>query len=264
MRKGYFQAPGPLLLLLLSLTLPGPASAGETADPAISIIIDDIGYRNVDDLNALDLPGPVTYAIMPHAPLALKMSELAALSGKEVILHLPMEAVEEEMNRFLGPGALKLDMKENQFISSLSDSLKSVPNAVGVNNHMGSLLTMHGEQMQWLMHYLRVQRIFYVDSVTSSGSVASAAASDNDVPYLKRDVFLDNVQDRSYIDSQFNELVRIARRKGTAVAIGHPHPETIEVLKGKLGRLHEYGIRLISLKEMISHHHRDKTRISLH
>ena len=263
MQYGYHQNPAKLILLILSLAVAGPAAADRPGQPAISIIIDDIGYRNVDDISALELPGPVTYAIMPHAPLARRMSELAASSGKTVLLHLPMEAAGADNNRHLGPGALTLDMNETQFISMLSDNLESVPNVIGVNNHMGSLLTVHGERMRWLMRFLRLQRIFYVDSVTASGTAAGEAARDQGVPYIQRDVFLDNIKDRAYIDGQFDELIKIARRRGTALAIGHPHPETIEVLKARLEAIHEIGISQISLKEMLVRRSRVQPALSL-
>ncbi len=229
-------------------------SHGQVASsPVISIIIDDIGYRNRDDVNALALPGPLAYAIMPHSPNALEMSALAASSGKDIILHMPMEAVEDEKNRFLGPGGLRKDMNEAQFITTLVHNLRSVPNIIGVNTHMGSLLSRDREKMGWLMEYLQVRKIFYVDSVTIGNSVAAVAASTRNVPYLRRDVFLDNSINRADIDEQFNELIRVARLKGSALAIGHPHPETIQVLARRLETLHEYGVRLISVKEMVKH-----------
>jgi len=247
--------PGRMLAALLCILLVynGQLSAAPSELPVISIIIDDIGYRHIDDINALALPGPITYAIMPHSPHAIKMSELATRAGKDIILHMPMEAVEDESNRFLGPGALKQDMNETQFITTMVHNLRSVPNIIGVNNHMGSLLSMDKEKMGWLMDYLDVRKIFYIDSVTTGNSIAAQVARNNNVPYLRRDVFLDNSTSRDAIYAQFLELVRVARRKGSAVAIGHPHPETIEVLTANLGKLQEFGVRLISVKEMLNY-----------
>jgi polysaccharide deacetylase 2 family uncharacterized protein YibQ len=237
---------------------------GGPALPVISIVIDDIGYRHVDDRQALTLPGPVAFAIMPHSPHALEMSELAGKSGKDVILHMPMEAIEEDNNRFLGPGALRHDMNEAQFISTLIYNLRSVPNIIGVNNHMGSLISADQERMGWLMSYLDVRNIFYLDSMTTDQSVAAKAAREENVPYLRRDVFLDNSTRPEDIDNQFDELIAIAKRKGTAIAIGHPHPETIRALAAKLEKLDEYGVRLIGVKEMMLHQlSASLTRVSL-
>lgn len=222
-----------------------------SAVPAISIIIDDIGYRMREDLRAIAIPGSLAYAIMPHSPHAVKMSRLASEKGKTVILHLPMEAVKEEKNHLLGPGALKLDMTREQFMYTLNDNLGSLPDAIGVNNHMGSLLTRHPGHMEWLMDALSKNNKFYIDSVTSEYSVASRIAKEKNVPYLKRDVFLDNEHNKSYIKSQLSELIRIAKFRGKALGIGHPHPETIQVLTRELQELEKYGVKLVSLKELM-------------
>jgi len=121
----------------LSTFINDAVSADTAARPMISIIIDDIGYRMRDDLRAIGLPGSVAFAIMPHSPNARKMSTLAHQKGKEVLLHMPMQAMEEDKNKFLGPGALTLQMTYEEFIRTLDNSLRSVPHAIGLNNHMG-------------------------------------------------------------------------------------------------------------------------------
>jgi len=242
-----------LILVFIHLFNPFAVLAAESSHmPVISIIIDDIGYRSIDDRNALALPGLITFAVMPHAPNVASFTRLAATSGKDIILHLPMEAVEQNKNRFLGPGRLTRSMNEVQFIATLIYDLRSVPNIIGVNNHMGSLLSTDKEKMGWLMDYLHSKKVFYIDSVTTGHSVAAYAAINSDVPYLRRDVFLDNSTDPVAINAQFDELIRMARQNGSAIAIGHPHPETIEVLAKKLGNLAEYGVRLVSVKSLIS------------
>ncbi len=250
MKKRTFQ----FIVFSLFCTIIHPSDrlhAGPVDRPAIGIIIDDIGYRKDDDMRALALPGAVTYAIMPHSPHANSLSKLVTSTGRDVILHLPMEAIERGKNRLLGPGALRLGMNQAEFMTTLHDSLRSVPNIIGVNNHMGSLLTMHKGHMEWLMNYLRTQNIFYVDSVTSPYSVAVLVARNKKVPYLRRDIFLDNLRDREVIDQQFNKLIELARRKGYALAIGHPHPETMDILETNLRRLDEYGVRLTGLQELL-------------
>ena len=240
------------LLIALFIALPTQLYAVDNDRlPAISIIIDDIGYRIHDDLRAIAIPGPLAYAIMPLSPYAQKMSHLVTNKGKQVLLHLPMESVTQEKNRLLGPGALMLDMNKAQFMRTLNTDLKSLPLAIGVNNHMGSLLTSSHGRMEWLMESLKQNNKFYIDSMTSRLSVAGETASENRVPHMKRDVFLDNHLDRAYIMSQFLELIRVAKTRGRAVAIGHPHPETIRVLTGALQDLDKYGVRLVSLTDLM-------------
>jgi len=239
-------------ILLTSAPVPaGTGHSAETTGPRISIIIDDIGYRWVEDHDALDLPGPLAFSIMPHSPHAKLMSRLAVAHGKDVLLHLPMEAMEEQKNRFLGPGALTLDMTRGQFLETLHDDLQSFPNIIGVNNHMGSLLTQYPGQMEWLMESLRNRDIFYVDSLTSSDSVAGTVARQSRVSYQSRDVFLDDKVNAGHINAQFDNLLRIARQRGEAIAIGHPHPETLSILRKRLANLEREGVILVSLTELI-------------
>jgi polysaccharide deacetylase 2 family uncharacterized protein YibQ len=239
--------------------------ADTTIRPSISIIIDDIGYRMQDDLRAIALPGAVAFAIMPHSPHARRMSALVNARGKDVLLHLPMQAMEQEKNRFLGPGALTMKMNRQELIRTLDNSLRSVPHAIGVNNHMGSLLTRQTGHMSWLMESLKSRNIFYIDSVTSKHSVAGTVANERNVPFLRRDVFLDNIQTEVEILKQFDRLIDIAKRNGIAVAIGHPHPHTIAVLTKKLALLKHSGVELVSPKQMLKQN-RDKhnyQRVSL-
>ena len=238
-----------LLLPFLLFPAAFPARAGDP--PSISIIIDDIGYRHDQDLRALELPGAVALAILPHSPHAREMSELASGRGKDVLLHLPMEPAAPSMSHFMGPGALLLDMDHDEFTRTLLEALDSVPHAVGVNNHMGSLLTRHTGRMEWLMDSLRLHGKFYVDSMTSSLSVAGKVAMRRNVPHLRRDVFLDNLQDPGDIRDQFARLIDLAHRRGHALAIGHPHPSTLEVLEQELTALHRRGVRLVGLRELL-------------
>jgi len=220
--------------------------------PWISIIIDDIGYREHEDTQAVELPGPVAIAIMPHSPNAIRMSRLANDNGKDVLLHLPMQPEESDKDRFLGPGALTLNMTRQQLVSTVKDDLHSFPHIIGVNNHMGSLLTQMPDDMEWLMHYLRGTGKFYIDSVTSHQSVAAGIARENHIPALSRDVFLDNELNIDYINRQFDRLIDVARRNGHAIAIGHPHAQTLQVLANRLSSLKEYGVILVSLKRMVA------------
>ena len=235
-----------LLCLITSSLFTCPVAAEQ---PTITIIIDDIGYRLQDDLQSLTLPGPVAYAILPHAPHTEKMSQLASRKNKEILLHQPMQAMEK--NEYLGPGALTLNMSHKEFLQTLNININAVQNLIGINNHMGSLLTRHPGHMQWLMETMKANGQFYVDSLTSDDSVASRLARENNIPYLTRDVFLDNKLDAKYIRGQFMELIKVAKRKGSALGIGHPHPVTTAVLLNVLKDVEQHGVKLIGLKSLV-------------
>jgi len=236
--------------LLLGL-LPLLAAAGEPSPdaPAIAVIIDDIGDNLEYGARAVALPGAVTCALLPHTAHAVQLAEEAHLNGKEVMLHLPMES---EDGRDPGPGALTLGMNRDEFLRTFRDDLAAVPYAAGVNNHMGSLVTRHPGRMAWLMHELRRRGdLYFVDSRTTRATVAQQVAEANVVPNLRRNVFLDDVQDEAAIARQFRRLLALARRHGSAVAIGHPHAVTLAFLERQLPTLAVQGIRLLPVSKVI-------------
>lgn len=240
-------------LLFLTATLFTTSVQSETTNtPTISIIIDDLGYKFKEDLRSLALPGPIAYAILPHGPHTAKVSAIAHQKGKDILLHQPMQAEVMDKNGFLGPGALTLNMTKEEFFKTLNINIQAVPNLIGVNNHMGSLLTRHPGHMQWLMESIRNNGKFYVDSLTSDNSVAARLAKENNVPYLTRDVFLDHKQDTKYVRQQFMQLIKVAKQNGTALGIGHPHASTIEVLANELNNVNKYGVKLVSIKSLIN------------
>jgi len=216
--------------------------SGETkAMAVVSIIIDDIGYRFVEDKQMMDLPGNLTYAVLPNGPKAKQSANYAHQKGKEVILHMPMQST---LGIMAEEGVLDVDMDENGVITALHEAFNKVPHAIGMNNHQGSLLTRHPGHMTWVMKEIAKQGYFFVDSRTSKQSVAEKIAQEQHVPALRRDVFLDHDIDVDSIRAQFNELIIIAKKKGSAVGIGHPHPETIAVLKELLPTLESQGVKL--------------------
>lgn len=237
-------------LLLIGLLTVATASVAEPIrpGPVISIIIDDIGDRLPHGRRSVSLPGPVACAFLPHAPHTERLAREAHAAGKEVMLHQPMQST---AGRALGPGAVTLDMDQQGFLATVEDNLRSVPHVIGVNNHMGSLLTRHPGHMSWLMRDLRARGLFFVDSRTSAQSVAAQMAGEAGVPHLSRQVFLDHDDSIEAVTAQYQRLLRIARRDGWAVAIGHPYESTLTVLEAQLPRLQQEGIALIPVAEMI-------------
>lgn len=245
-----------LIPLVLALAAPVWAAAPDARVALVSIIIDDIGDQRVLGERAVDLPGPVTCAFLPLTPFAPALAERAHFLGKEVMLHLPMQAKDE---RSLGPAALRLDMTETEFLATVATALAAVPHVRGVNNHMGSLLTRHPGHMDWLMQALSGNgHLYFVDSRTTRGTVAHMLAREHGLPSVQRDVFLDNRPEPDAIRRQLAQLVRHARRHGTAVGIGHPYPATLEVLREALPELEARGVRLVPISELIAH--RDQRR----
>ena len=219
--------------------------------PGIALIIDDLGNQRDLGMRAVMLPGPVACAFLPYGPFTEALASQAHARRKEIMLHLPMQAVDQGDKR-VEQGTLTLDMTEQQFLDSLADELAAVPYVSGLNNHKGSLLTRHPGNMAWLMQAInRRGDLFFVDSRTTKATVASQLAAEYGVPNISRNVFLDNDPDPESVRVQFRKLIAIARRDGTALGIGHPLPGTLTVLKEELENLQRHDVQLLPVSHLI-------------
>jgi len=233
------------------------AQGSAEPQPRIAIIIDDLGYQLEAGRRAIQLPGPITFAVLPGTPHSRRLAGFAHDRGKEVLMHLPLESV-----NYTGPaepGGVTLDMSRDEFRATFASAIETVPFAIGVSSHRGSLLTRHPGHMTWLMQEIRERDdLFFIDSYTTPESIALKVAAEEGVNATRRDVFLDH--DRS-IDAVARELERLkamARRNGRAVAIGHPFPETLEVLERELPKLAAEGIELVTISALL---HAQRNRI---
>jgi polysaccharide deacetylase 2 family uncharacterized protein YibQ len=231
-----------LLLAVLLTALSSSLAAGQI--PQIAIIIDDLGYQLGAGERAIGLPGPVACAILPGAPRARQLANAANRSGKEVLLHLPMQAAESvartEVNH------MSLEMSRNEFSATFDAAIAAVPHAIGINNHRGSLLTRHPGSMQWLMEEMLARDgLFFVDSYTTHESVALQIAAEAGVHARKRDVFLDPDRSTETVRREFERLKTIARKHGSAIAIGHPYEATLDLLERELPKLADEGFELV-------------------
>ena len=218
--------------------------------PRIAIIIDDLGYQVAAGHRAVALPGPVACAILPGTPGAAQVAEAARERGKEVLLHLPLQSADQ--GGATEPGSITLDTTREAFTDTFAAAIESVPYAVGVNSHRGSLVTRHPGHMNWLMEeILRAGGLYFVDSYTTHRSVALQIASERGVPAIKRDVFLDSDPAPDKVAREFERLKKLAREHGLAVAIGHPYPATLDFLERAIPALVEEGIELVPLRELI-------------
>ena len=230
-------------LLLVICTLPSLALGKQ-----IAIVIDDIGNHQ-RDLNTLNLPGKISYSILPHTPYSQIFARLASRANKELLLHIPMQAL--DTSKALGPGALTSDMSKEQLQYTLGNALASLPQVKGVNNHMGSALTQESLPMKWTMEVLKKRNLYFLDSRTTGLSQAQNVANLYGVENVGRHVFLDNILNEQQLQFRFNELKYKADRYNFAIAIAHPHPETIEFLQRMLPELEQQGFELVPLSQLV-------------
>ncbi len=223
---------------------PGPAR------PQVAIVVDDLGFDLASARTLVEMDLAVTFSILPYAPKAVAVARLARQHGVEAILHIPMEphgypAIDP------GPEALLQSTDPEAVKRQVRSWLDGLPYVVGGNNHMGSRLTEQNASMAAVMETLRERQLFFVDSRTSEASVAVAEARRAGIPVASRDVFLDNVRDVEAISRQIHQLVAVARRKGSAIGIGHPYPETLEALRRESRLLREQGIDVVPVSRLV-------------
>jgi polysaccharide deacetylase 2 family uncharacterized protein YibQ len=198
--------------------------------PRVAIIIDDIGYDSHIAEKFISLNAAITLSILPHSPMQRQIIRMAREKGLDLMLHLPMEPVEyPAVNP--GRGALMTAMPPDSLISQLNEALDAVPHIKGVNNHMGSRMTASSDQMNQILSVIKKRNLFFIDSRTTADSQARSSARLFQVPYAERDVFLDNVQEPEAIRRQVRLLLQKAATHGQALAIGHPHALTFQVLQ---------------------------------
>ncbi|MDH5299742.1 MAG: divergent polysaccharide deacetylase family protein [Gammaproteobacteria bacterium] len=233
------------VFLLLTLV----CASAQAAPARIAIIIDDLGYLFEEGQQAIALPGDISVSILPNTPHALALAQLAHDNNRDVLLHLPMQA---HNTKQADAEWLSNSMNKQAFVAQLRRFIGAVPYAYGVNNHKGSLLTEKAKPMGWLMEELKQWgNVYFIDSRTSSNSIALSQAGKHGIPSLGRHVFLDHDKQFGNLETQFKRLLNRARRKGYAVAIGHPHPETLEFLRQQLPQLAAKGIELVPISQLV-------------
>ncbi|MGE4293659.1 MAG: divergent polysaccharide deacetylase family protein [Desulfovibrio sp.] len=201
--------------------------------PKLVVVIDDLGENLTLARELAALPIPVVFAIWPNSSHAAEVRKLAREHGKEVLVHLPMEPLGYPKDN-PGKQALFASMSDEELDRTIQANLDKVPEAVGVNNHMGSRFTSDARGMGRLMRILKQRGLFFLDSRTTGKSVGHASARTVGLPYFGRDVFLDNSLALPDIMLQLRKAERLALRNGVAIAIGHPHPATVQTLRNWL------------------------------
>jgi polysaccharide deacetylase 2 family uncharacterized protein YibQ len=227
------------------------AVAAPLADgrPAIAVVVDDLGLNRRGTAALNQLKGPLTLSFLPYAGALEEQARAGRAAGHELLLHMPMEPTGHE---WPGPNALLSTLAPHDLVARLRAQLASFPGFVGVNNHMGSLLTAEQAPMALVMAELRSRGLLFLDSRTTAQSVAGDEAQRAGVAHAARDVFLDNDLDLASIRRQLALTERIARRRGSAVAIGHPHDATIEALRGWLPSLERRGFVLVPVSSIVA------------
>ena len=226
-----------------------PASAAPPAPrlPAIAIVIDDMGSDAAINRRAMALPRAVALSFLPYPVETPMLAREGAISGHDILVHVPMQA--ESGGENPGPMALRLDLPPTENVRRLDWALARVPGYIGINNHEGSAFTQNRAALVPVAEALYDRHLFFFDSRTTPLSQVVPVARAFGVPSAARDVFLDDVQSEDAIGVQLTRLEKEARVHGVAIAIGHPHAVTMAVLSRWCANLR--GYRLVPIADAI-------------
>jgi len=217
----------------------------------ICIIIDDFGYfwdERVDELMSFEIP--IAFAVIPGHEYSERIAKSGRANGKELLLHLPMEAFEHKGGE--DEYIIKFKMEKKEIMSRVSKALESVPGVSGINNHQGSKVTADSETFERFLAVIRPYNLYFIDSVTHSSSVAFRDAQIAGVPTGRRTVFLDDSEDDMTIDYRIGKLKDNAREFGNAIGIGHITSETIMALKNRIPELIEEGFVFVYPSQLVN------------
>ena len=245
---------------VLRIRFPGNESQlGALARPlgeaSLVIVIDDMGQRTDAAEQLAALPYPVAFAVWPHAPHAAGVARLAHERGVDVLVHLPMQPLPRKGGKKLSPGpnALTENMSAGEMRAILDAAFSRLPTAIGFNNHMGSRFTGSRSACRMLCSQLRGQGLFVLDSMTQNHALLAEEARQQGLVSAERSVFLDHERKVPSILAALDAAAEQARRHGTAVAIGHPYPETLRALRDWQMNAGRDGVAVVSLRRLVWH-----------
>ena len=222
---------------------------------AIAIVIDDVGVvRERSEAVVRDLPNEITLSFLPYGDSTAELSLEAFEKGHEIMIHVPMQpkAHADGYVADPGPNALITSLSLDEVRKRTEQHMESLLSlSVGVNNHMGSAFTEWYEGMNTVLDAVAAENLMFMDSVTTSKSQVMAAGKGKGIPLLRRDIFLDHSQKKEDIRAALAKVEAVAKAQGSVIAIGHPHPETIEVLAEWVNTLDEKKLQLIPISMLI-------------
>ncbi len=218
----------------------------------VAILIDDIGWDRDIVEELLDIDAPISFSILPHLPLSGTIAEEINRFDRDILLHLPMEPYGYP-DVDPGIGAIISNMTTEDMEYELTKDINSVPYIIGINNHMGSKLTEDEYIMRVILKMIRENDLFFIDSITSSRTVAFKVAKELGLKTAQRKLFLDNTEDIDYINRQIMKLGEIAKKDGSAIGIGHPYKVTAAALREMIPKLREEGIEIVPISIMVEY-----------
>lgn len=240
--------------LWLAMTVSLDADADKSG--RLAIVIDDFGLQRKGVYEILTLDCKLTAAVMPFLEYSEEDAEDALENGKEVIIHMPLQATTHDRASHLGPRPIKIEDSAQDIKEWVSDATTSIPEAVGANIHMGTLSSTKENIIRPLMEELKAKGLFFLDSKTSSKSVCRSMAEATGIRFCENEVFLEHEsKSKGYIKKRLKKAMKIAQETGKCIAIGHVGYEggvvTAEAISELLPEFSENHVELVFLSELV-------------
>lgn len=228
-----------------------PEARPQLAKSRIAIIMDDLGNSLEAIQQICALNEDITVAILPFRPVSNETARIARENNLEVILHLPLESLNNVSDNNQTVGIIHSGMSKEEITAAVLENLGQVPYIEGVNTHMGSKITSDEELMRIVLDQIKDKGLYFIDSRTTARSLAYNLASQMGIPSGVRHVFLDSEVDEDFIKSQLFLLFQQAKKNGMAIGICHPYPETFKVLRENLFLVNEYDLETVFASEVV-------------
>lgn len=220
----------------------------------LAILIDDFGYCGEGTEEMLALPIPFTAAVMPFSDCTEKDAEAVRQAGKEIFIHMPMESLTGK-KEWVGDKGIFRDMTDAEIRARTEEAFVILPDAKGMNNHMGSAIMEDKRSLSAVMDVLQEKDVIFADSVTTAKSLGESIAEEKGVLFLERDVFLDSTDDVEVVKTNLRKAAEIAMEKGNALAIGHVGPEggmvTVRAIRELIPELQQAGITFVTVSDLV-------------
>ena len=219
----------------------------------LAILIDDFGYCGEGTAEMLALPIPFTAAVMPFSSCTEQDAERVRQAGKEIFIHMPMESLTGK-KEWVGDKGIFRDMTDEEIRERTKEAFSILPDAKGLNNHMGSAIMEDERSLSAVMDVLQEKNVMFVDSMTTAKSLGRSIAGQKGVTFLGRDVFLDSTDSVEEVKKNLRKAAEVALEKGYALAIGHVGPEggmvTVQAIRELIPELEQAGITFVTVSDL--------------
>ena len=234
-----------------SIKEPARKSRADPKNPKIAFIIDDIGDYNVGAYELKKLGIPITASVIPNSPHALEEAKWLSKYGLRTLIHLPMQP-KKDLNHTPGnKNTVTVTSTVSEIRTLIKKAREIVPNAEGINNHQGSLITSDKNLVGKVLTVIKDEGMYFIDSKTDFDSLAWQTAREMNIKTAVRDVFLDHTRSYEHTMFQIKRLVEIARRTGKGIAIGHPFDTTFAAITDSLDFIMSSGVKIVFVSELI-------------